>query len=283
MSLGTKGIYIVMIAAVLACDAAKGNLETTAGVTIDGRVVTDLEMTLGEEPWVYQVAVWAEMIPRSNGTELSFKRTDGSQGWYTSFKLCPTMEGTAIANDILSITWVDTAISNEFTQFYQASLSGTQEEKFTAAYTDSNSGNNWVGEISILNQRTSGATTSTDLRGDYYDDKGVLHQNIYQIGTIEISYDPAKLDQIQESDFGTYILILNDDTASEVYATRFFWGTDLWRASGSGSMDTPKMTLTIKAPVVPEPSTWAMICGVTVFGGVLLRRRIRRYGLHSHK
>ncbi|MDD3469437.1 MAG: hypothetical protein PHE53_05580 [Thermoguttaceae bacterium] len=290
MRLEKLGSILTAIALALACNVARGSLETTAGITIDGKIVTDLELTLGADPWTHQIAVWAEMKPSSYGTELGFLKTDGVQNWYTSFKLCSTTGGTAIANDIISVSWVDTGISNAFTSFYQSDLSGSQADKFDATYTSSNNGSDWVGEIGVLNLNKR----AVDLRGDY-SQGGVLYQNIYQIGTIEVSYDPTRLADVTESDLGTYALILNDEVASEVYALNRK-GSYRWDAVGFGSVNDPKMTMTLNTltpepgpvpdpepgpvpdpepgPVPnPEPGTWAMIAGIAIVGACCIKRR----------
>ncbi|MDD3469438.1 MAG: hypothetical protein PHE53_05585 [Thermoguttaceae bacterium] len=291
MRLEKLGSILTAIALALACNVARGSLETTAGVTVDGKVVTDLDLTLGADPWTYQIEVYGKLASNSGGkTGFNFTESDGIQSWDTSFKLCPTTGGTALTNDVISVSWVDTGISSAFTTFYQTNLTGTTTAKLATAYTENDdAGNSWTGKIGVWNQKTkqSDVTHVANLTGNV----------TYRIGTIEISYDPAQYHNIVEGDLGTYALILSDDVTSVIYAAKID-GTDKWRISSEGSVDAPMVTMTLNTltpepgpvpdpepgPVPsPEPGTWAMIAGIAIVGTCCIRRRHAKYRLNCTK
>lgn len=120
------GVYLMAIVATLACNVARGGLETTAGVTVDGQFVKDMKLALGMDAWTYQIEVYGTLTPGGNRVGFNFNKSDGIQSVNTYFKLCPTTGGTALANDVISVSWVNTGISSAFTAFYQANLTELQ-------------------------------------------------------------------------------------------------------------------------------------------------------------
>lgn len=251
------------------CNTAKGGLITTANTTANGQKVTDLSLALGGESWTFQIAVLAELTPLDSGAEQSFRADDSYQYWDTRFQIT----GGAVPinqSDVISLKWVDKGIDEAFQAFSQPMAF---DKAYTGYKTTSGENSAWMGSIQISRD------TSAALRGDYTEG-GELHRNIYQIGTIEVSYDSSKLSEMRESDYGAYTLAV-DQFNSQIQASI---GYSPWWWRTTPTAETPMFTFTLlkadgpePGPVPsPEPGTWAMIGGMAMVGCAFLRRRAKQ-------